>query len=261
MSLRILYVEDNLLNTQLVQRMLKPTDYQLLKAFDGNSGFEMALHYQPDLILMDIRLPDVTGLDVIRDLKQSPTLLHIPVVALTGDASLEMRHQCLEAGCSAVLHKPVSRFLLLETIQRLVAASPSKPALRGEQVQSLKKVLIVEDNPDLRAIFARTFDRQHFSVHVVDNGLQALCYLETEMSDLIILDVNIPYLSGLEVLRSVRENPRAEHVKVVLVTGNCTAVHTPEAQTADLILLKPVNVSDLIMLAQRLTPPQAAFYQ
>lgn len=118
---------------------------------------------------------------------------------------------------------------------------------------SLKKVLVVDDNADLRTIFARVFDHNHFSVHIAVDGIEALELIEAEPPDILILDVNMPRLNGFEVLRLVRENPQAQHTKIVLVTGNTIAVQAPEAEAADLLLIKPVSIDDLIRLSRRLT--------
>jgi CheY-like chemotaxis protein len=126
----------------------------------------------------------------------------------------------------------------------------------GAPSTTLKKVLIVEDNPDLRFIFARTFDRRHFSVHVAVDGVEAIESLQAELPDILILDVNMPRLSGFDVLRYVRSNPRTRNIKVVMVTGNAMAMQSPDAEEADLLLIKPINIADLITLAQRLLPKE-----
>lgn len=117
---------------------------------------------------------------------------------------------------------------------------------------SLKTVLIVDDNPDLRIIFARSFDRRHFLVHVAMDGAEAIERLKEELPDVLILDINMPKLSGFDVLRYVRQNQHTKDIKVILVTGNCMAMQEPEAEHADLLLIKPVNIDDLVTLSQRL---------
>ncbi len=128
--------------------------------------------------------------------------------------------------------------------------------MEQEQGTPLKKVLIVDDNPDLRVIFARTFDRHHFSVHLAADGVEALASLEAELPDVLILDLNMPRMSGFEVLKYVRQNQKTKDVKIVIVTGNYMAMRAPETEQADLLLVKPVNIADLITLAQRLVPAQ-----
>jgi len=127
----------------------------------------------------------------------------------------------------------------------------------NNQSSQLKKVLIVDDNPDLRFIFTRTFDRRDFLVDSASNGLEAIERLQNDPPDIMILDVNMPGISGFDVLRYVRQNEKTKNMKVVLVTGNCMAMQAPEAEGADLLLIKPVSVNDLITLAQRLVPTPA----
>jgi two-component system, cell cycle response regulator DivK len=115
MALKILYIEDNMLNMRLVKKMLHLMGYSMIEAFDGRSGIEMALREQPDVIFMDIDLPDISGLEVTALLKASDQLKNIPVVALTADSSAYAR--CLEAGCDGYLNKPISKAGLLKVIQ------------------------------------------------------------------------------------------------------------------------------------------------
>jgi DNA-binding response OmpR family regulator len=116
-----------------------------------------------------------------------------------------------------------------------------------------KRVLIAEDNPDLRAIFARVFDRQYFAVTLAVDGLEAMDHLNEEMPDVLILDVNMPRLSGLQVLSRIRQRQEMKGLKVIVVTGNSLAMQHPDAAFADLFLVKPVNIMELVTLAQRLT--------
>lgn len=116
----ILYVEDNEANVNLVRRMLHRSPYELLVATSGVDGLDAATHRLPDLILMDINLPDISGVEAISRLKASPRLRHIPVVAFTADPSLSGRQRCLDAGCDHYLNKPVTPVALLQTIDHLV---------------------------------------------------------------------------------------------------------------------------------------------
>ncbi len=117
----------------------------------------------------------------------------------------------------------------------------------------MKNVLIAEDNEDLQIIFSTMFKKRGYNVHVVVNGQEALDYLNTQAPDILILDVNMPYVSGLDVLSWVRQHPPLKDVKVIVVTGNNLAEQSPAASLADLMLIKPVSTFDLITLADRLT--------
>ena len=196
-------------------------------------------------------------LAIINRLQQVPEARYIPIVALTANVSEEMMRECMIAGCMRVLHKPISRYTLLDAIRSIGEQAAPAPAdgslLNDADTEKHKSVLIVEDNQDLRTIFARAFHPSHYAVQVAEDGVTALKLLEAELPDIMILDTDMPRLSGLDVLQYVRNNQQLKHVKTIVVTGNLQAVHMPEANYADLLLTKPIDISDLIALAQRLT--------
>ncbi len=116
-----------------------------------------------------------------------------------------------------------------------------------------RRVLIAEDNPDLRQIFARVFLHHHFVVEMARDGAEAMaCLADQQPPDVMILDVNMPHLSGLEVLAYIRQTPHLKALKVIVVTGNSVAMDHPDAQQADLFLLKPISINELIIMTRRL---------
>lgn len=124
MTVRILCVEDNPQNMRLVRKILKSQGYDVIEAEDGYSGLNMAETQNPDLILMDINLPDIDGLEVTRRIKAQDHLKPIPIVALTANAMFGDEERCLEAGCNGYIAKPVSKQKLLANLENyLVSAS------------------------------------------------------------------------------------------------------------------------------------------
>jgi two-component system cell cycle response regulator DivK len=117
MSARILCVEDNPQNMRLVRKILKHEGYVVLEAEDGASGLAVAETEKPDLILMDINLPDIDGLEVTRRIKAQQHLAHIPIVALTANAMYGDEERCLAAGCDGYIAKPVSKEKLVASIE------------------------------------------------------------------------------------------------------------------------------------------------
>jgi len=116
MSAKILYVEDNPQNMRLVRKMLRIGGYDMIEASDGNSGLEIAARERPDLILMDINLPDIDGIECTSRLKATQELSHIPVIALTANAMFGDKERFLDAGCDGYIAKPVTKNELLNTI-------------------------------------------------------------------------------------------------------------------------------------------------
>ncbi len=117
---------------------------------------------------------------------------------------------------------------------------------------TLKRVLIAEDNMDLRIIFAHAFNKDRFEVVTVENGQEALDYLALNTPDIAVLDVDMPKVSGLQVLAKIRQKPHMSTMKVIILTGNMMARHVPGADEADLFLVKPVNIHELVTMADRL---------
>jgi CheY-like chemotaxis protein len=108
---KILIVEDVELNLDLLVQLLED-DYDLIDAGDGESGFEIAAHERPDLILMDMSLPVMDGWSTTRKLKADPVLKHIPVIGLSAHAMNGDYEKAIQAGCDAYLTKPIDEDLL-----------------------------------------------------------------------------------------------------------------------------------------------------
>jgi two-component system, cell cycle response regulator DivK len=119
---RILYIEDNPQNKRLVHKILTARGFAVLEAGDGLSGVEIALRERPDLILMDINIPGIDGLEATGRIKKSDAA-SIPVIALTANAMKGDRERILKAGCDEYLQKPVSNKILVEMIERFIGAA------------------------------------------------------------------------------------------------------------------------------------------
>ncbi len=114
----VLVVEDNDGNMRLIHDVLEAHGYNVLQAKDGMEGWRMAREHCPDLILMDIRLPDVSGLEVTKRLKDDEILKSIPVIAVTAFAREGDEEKFLEGGCDAYIAKPISVANFLQTVAR-----------------------------------------------------------------------------------------------------------------------------------------------
>ena len=104
---KILIVEDNELNMRLLNDVLEAHGYDILKTDQGEIAVELARQYQPDLILMDIQLPDISGLEATRKLKEDPATRAIPVIAVTAFAMSGDERKALDSGCDAYVSKPI----------------------------------------------------------------------------------------------------------------------------------------------------------
>lgn len=120
MAKTVLIVEDSELNMRLFNDLLEAFGYQTLKTRDGRQALPMAREHRPDLIIMDIQLPEISGLDVTEQLKGDPELKSIPVVAVTAFAMRGDEQKILAAGCDGYLSKPISVSTFLETVRKFI---------------------------------------------------------------------------------------------------------------------------------------------
>jgi two-component system cell cycle response regulator DivK len=119
--MRILYVEDNFENKLFVRRVIESMGHEMLEAETGLDSLDIATKSVPDLILMDINIPGMDGLETTVKFKEDPDLAHIPVIALTANAMKGDKERCLEAGCDGYMQKPVGVSDLRREIQRYAA--------------------------------------------------------------------------------------------------------------------------------------------
>lgn len=128
---KILLVEDNEMNRDMLSRRLARKGYEVVLACDGQTGVDMALADCPDLILMDMSLPVLDGWEATRLLKAKPATQHVPIIALTAHAMSGDRDKALEAGCNDYDTKPIDLARLLGKIETLLAASAVRKGSAG----------------------------------------------------------------------------------------------------------------------------------
>ncbi len=125
---RILIVEDNEMNRDMLSRRLERKGYSISMAVDGGAGVEKAIAEKPDLILMDMSLPVLDGWEATRRVKAHPETLHIPVIALTAHAMAGDRDKTIEAGCDDYDTKPIDLARLLSKIDAQMARVKAVPS-------------------------------------------------------------------------------------------------------------------------------------
>jgi two-component system cell cycle response regulator DivK len=119
-NVRILYIEDDPSNRLLVRRILEAEGYSIMEATDGLAGLEMAAQMQPDLILLDINLPEMDGYDLASRFREMPELNQVPIMALTANVMKGDRERTLEAGCDGYIQKPIDVDRLPKQIEEIL---------------------------------------------------------------------------------------------------------------------------------------------
>ncbi|NKB53564.1 MAG: response regulator [Rhizobiaceae bacterium] len=117
MAKRVMIVEDNELNMKLFNDLLEAQNYETIQTSNGLEALDLARTHRPDLILMDIQLPEVSGLEVTKWLKEDDSLARIPVIAVTAFAMKGDEERIRQGGCEAYISKPISVMRFLETVK------------------------------------------------------------------------------------------------------------------------------------------------
>ena len=259
---RLLIVEDNEIERQSIVDLLGHDDIEITTATTGAEALERLLDRPVDCCVLDLRLPDMTGFQLLDKLQAEPTLREIPVVVFTGkDLSRDEERQ-LRTVAKSVLVKDVQspERLFDETalfLHRVVAELPeakqkmldqlhaSNDALRG------RKVLVVDD--DARNIFALTTMLENHDMDVISatNGRQAIELIEQQPGiSVVLMDIMMPEMDGYQTMQEIRRNPRFGALPILALTAKAMKGDRDKclAAGASDYVAKPVNTNELLSL-------------
>jgi PAS domain S-box-containing protein len=199
----VLVIDDDPLARQLLRRLLVSEGFTVYEAADGATGLERARQLTPDCITLDVMMPGSDGWTVLTQLKQDEDLAGIPVIMLS---VLDERSLGFALGASEYLTKPVERSHLAAVLSRYAPHG-------GEHV------LVVEDDPAVRAALRRAFEKDDRRVTEAENGRVALERMAEQTPDLVLLDLIMPEMDGFEFLEAMRARPELAGVPVVVLTA------------------------------------------
>ena len=245
MSKRILYVEDNPRNMRLARKLLEFEGFQVLEAPCGLDGVSMAQEEKPDLILMDVNLPDIDGLEATGRIKAMPELAEVPVIALTANAMQGDKERCLAAGCDGYMSKPINRAQLLDTIEKYLAQNKkSAPAPKADS----GSILVIEDNQQNARLVKKVLEKHGFTVRIAADGETGMTSAMAETPDLIMIDLGLPDMDGQTVITLLRQQEKIAHLPILAFTAwpHDTAANMANAYGFNGIISKPIDSAKLV---------------
>ncbi len=201
---KVLVIDDEVDSRVLMQHYLGEFGCEVLEAASGAEGMAMAREHRPDLITLDLQMPEMDGWEVLRRLKADAEVKDIPVVVVSIVAS-EGRGRLL--GAIDLLNKPVDRTHLLRVLWRNLVH-------RAEH-----RVLVVDDDPEVHRLITALLKPEGLDVHCVISGQEALEEVARETPGAILLDLSMPGMHGLTFLDRLRENPYHTGLPVIVITG------------------------------------------
>ena len=339
----LLCVEDNPANLKLVEELIaRRPDLRLLTAVNGTLGIELARAAQPEMILMDVNLPDISGIEAMKILREDPVTAHIPIVALSANAMPRDIKKGLEAGFFRYLTKPIKVNEFMDTLRMALESAEQRAAEEGRplplplvdgympemdglapagtlkassdaadarvimptppgQPEDLElyervgiatdlltsrpgeaavsaepprariarttglRILVAEDHPVNQEVARQILQRLGHHVEVAADGHAALAALEQSgrgTFDLVLMDVQMPVMGGLEATATIRDAERAsgKHLPIIALTAH--AMHGDRERYLeagmDAYVTKPIDSVELTRIIDQLVPPAAA---
>ena len=223
-SARILIIEDNPTNMELMVYLLTAFGYTPLMAIDGANGVDTARETKPDLIICDIHLPKLDGYGVVDALKADPALRHIPVLAVTALAMVGDRERLLAAGFDGYIGKPIEPDTFVAELESFLARPGAAPALPDETAADpvdarRATILIVDDHVLNREFLMALLGYGGHRLLQAANGAEGLAMVEAEVPDLVISDILMPNMDGYEFVTRLHANPATAQVPVIFYTA------------------------------------------
>jgi signal transduction histidine kinase/CheY-like chemotaxis protein/CHASE3 domain sensor protein len=202
----VLVIEDEPDFARILFDLAHDMDYRCLVGLTAGEGLELAAAESPDAILLDIRLPDSSGLSVLQQLKDNPATRHIPVHVVS---SMDNAGEALHLGAIGYALKPTSREQLEEVFRKL----------QEKSAQQIKRVLLVEDDERQRDSVVKLIADEDVRIDAVGSGEEALALLRSEIFDCMIIDLKLPDMQGRELLEHMSHEELVSFPPVIVYTG------------------------------------------
>ncbi len=201
----VLIIDDDPTVSELMKRQLLKEGYKVVIAPNGKEGIRLARDLNPDVITLDILMPEMDGWSVLRTLKADPKVANIPVIMAS---ILDEKNKGFSLGAADFLSKPVQKEYLMKSIRNLI----------GDR-ENLK-ICLIEDDDSLRFTIREILEKQNVKIIEAENGHVGMSLLEKEeiKPDLILLDLMMPVMNGFEFLKAIRETELSS-IPILVLTG------------------------------------------
>ncbi len=199
----ILVIDDERMLCDLLQELLRRHGHEVFTAYSGREGIARHKERRPHFTLLDLHLPDMNGIEVLTRIREGDP--KAAVMILTGAGSDKLERQAQELGVTDFLIKGLSPEVLMSAVTRAVLSqAPSKADSPPPAKQNGDAILVVDDERQIREMLAKFLSSKGFHVHTAQDGQTALALAERERPQLIVLDIYMPGMNGVEVLRKLR---------------------------------------------------------
>ncbi|MDP3962694.1 MAG: response regulator [bacterium] len=228
---KILIVEDEQILGEIIRDKLSSEGYQIFLARDGEEGIAKMKELKPDLVFLDIIMPKKNGLEVLEDAQKDDTLKNIPVVVISNSGQRSEIERAVGLGVrDYIIKAQFSPDDILEKVRKYLnqeyKETISKP---GKIEPSLKniKILLAEDDEFLLSLLAQRIEKEGYRILSATNGKQVLKIFEENTPDLVLLDIVMPEMNGIEVLKNIRSQEKYKDT-IIIIFSNLGQEHEVE---------------------------------
>jgi DNA-binding response OmpR family regulator len=250
-SASILLVDDDELNLKVLSRRLSQDGFIVAMAASAAAALDILDRQHFDLVLLDIDMPGVNGIELLKQIQNRPHSYMTRVIMLSALDDPATIRNCLELGAVDYLVKPFVMSLARARIARCLRESgnPSSANAGRADNRARVRILIVDDDELSRRLLIRQLTDKGFAALGEGNSEKLLQRLQDDPVDLVLLDINMPQVSGIRLLKRLRNNPQTEHLPVIMVTAqdNMDSKLACIESGADGYIAKPV---DMVLLMQ-----------
>jgi two-component system chemotaxis response regulator CheY len=273
-SLKVLVVEAETLFRRLIKlRLDSAGGFEVSEAVSRTEMFDRLSEALPDVIVLGVKIADSGGLVLLRQLREHPVSKDIPVVFCVDRVNHPAIEEALEAGAADFIARPHMDKLLVNRILGaghaasqvaapslvIVGAEPAplpdrtkqtpQPAVSADSPRQTARILVVEDTPIMRRILVRALTKEpNFEIMEAETGADAMRIMGEQRLSLVLLDINLPDIGGLELLQQIKENPASAAIPVIMCTArrDREAIERAIALGATGYIAKPVEMRGML---------------
>ena len=248
MQLKILTVDDSRAVRIIVKKAFKSYNVEILEASNGVEGLAMASKQLPDLILLDVTMPVMDGVEMLTKLKADPSLKAIPVIMLTAEAGREMVLKIAKLGIRDYIVKPFKEDVLNEKVGRIIDLRPiSESQSKRKTLSDPCEILVVEDKPVIIQQISSGIRVPSWKVHGVASTGETIDYCQKAVPDVIIISLSLPDDAAYTLFRLLRSNMKTKYVPVFALAVKTDLHAQQQAQQFGFtsIITKPIDYDEM----------------
>jgi putative two-component system response regulator len=241
----ILIVDDSAMIRNVLTKQLEVFDAEVIQAEDGEQAWQETLHAAFDLIIADVEMPILNGIELCQRLKDNISTRSIPVIILSSSDQEKDIEQGFKAGAAAYVSKSEAQQQLNEIIEKV---------LKQSRFSRNHCILLVDDSATIRQIVSKALEEAGFQVMTAENGNQGLTRIKEKRPDIIISDINMPEMDGIEFCKRIHADPNLAIIPFVIMSTNSDRAIMRRMMDlgASGFLVKPFNVEQVVITVERL---------